>query len=245
MDRRGEIDHRAAHDLKLRLDRESQDVAEAVILQAFPDDGVLGEEGRAGTSGARVEWIVDPIDGTVNFAAGLPFWCSSVAVRVDGEVRAGCVYAPVLQDCYTATRRGPACRNGVPIAASSESDLAESIVLTGLAGPAEGTLDPGLCAALAHRTRKVRVVGSAALDLCCVAAGIAQGYVEQSIYLWDVAAGGLIAERAGAVTRMIERAPAPRCAFLAAAPDVFADLLRIAADREAAWERASEKPLGG
>ena len=121
-----------AHDIKLKLDRECQDVAERVIRKCFPGAVILGEENTVAPAAADLLWIIDPIDGTVNYFHGLPLWCCSVAVQVRGHAAAGAVYAPVLGECYTAHRERRATCNGKPLAVSSTRRLKEAVILTGL-----------------------------------------------------------------------------------------------------------------
>ncbi len=228
--RRADAVETRAHDIKLKLDVECQDIIEALIASRFPDHAFLGEEDEtlvdgikpgAGRTGAPspggFEWIVDPIDGTVNFANGLPIWCCSVAVRRAGKVLAGAVFAPALNVLYAAADDGPSTRNGIPIRVSACETLAHGIVMTGM----DKNLAPGLRAyavfeRLATVCRKARIVGSAALDLCWVAEGAADGYFEGSIYLWDIAAAGLIVERAGGTVEVLARREAPHQISVAA-----------------------------
>lgn len=203
--RRNEVAQRFDHDVKLLLDSECQKKAEEVIRNAFPSHPVLGEEGGSFDASADVLWIVDPIDGTVNFMHGLPLWCSSVAVRAGGEIVAGAVYLPVMQECFTATLDCPAMCNGEPIHASTTETLADAIVLTGLSknvGENLHTMD--VLKAVSMKAQKTRIMGSAAVDICHVACGRADAYVEAGIYLWDIAAAGLVAQQAGARTEVIE-----------------------------------------
>lgn len=224
--RRGETACRLPNDVKLVLDLECQRIAEAVIHGAFPDHAILGEEGERPREGAAYEWIVDPIDGTVNFSHGLPVWCSSVAVRHGAEVIAGAVFAPDLRDLYTATREGPALRNGEPIRVSAVADPAEAVVATGLAAKTGDRItSDGVFRALTQRLQRVRIMGAAAVDICHVAAGRIEGYVETSIYLWDVAAAGLIARRAGGRTEMLEDLGGHRMRYLAT-NGILHDVLR-------------------
>ena len=109
--------------MKLQLDLECQRRAEEVILGAYPDHAILGEEGGAGASDGRPVWVVDPIDGTVNFSHGLPYWCTSIAVQVAGRTLAGVVYAPDLREVYAASVEVPATCNGQPIAVSDTAEL--------------------------------------------------------------------------------------------------------------------------
>lgn len=203
--RRSEVAHRFAHDVKLHLDLESQQRAEQVIRAAFPSHHILGEEDGALTSGAEPLWIIDPIDGTVNFSHGLPLWCSSVAVRVGGEVVAGAVHLPAMRETYTATLGQPALCNGEPIRVSETAGLEEALVLTGLPMKKDHNMPTlGMVRAVSPRVQKIRVMGAAAVDICYVACGRADGYFESGIYLWDVAAAGLVAQQAGARVEVLE-----------------------------------------
>jgi len=197
--RRNEIHEKFAHDIKLKLDQECQVVAEAIILEQFPGHTILGEE-RSETGHSSVEWIIDPIDGTVNYFHGLTWWCSSVAVRVDGVIVAGAVYAPEVLMLFTATSNGPACLNDKPINVSTAQTLSEVMVVTG----SEKELNPDFpplatAQLLAPHVQKIRILGAAALDICQVASGAVDVFFQNGLYIWDVAAAGLIVERAGGV----------------------------------------------
>jgi len=198
--RRGDVHQRFAHDIKLKLDHECQETAMRVILGHFPGDSVLGEEWTTARGGDAPEWIVDPIDGTVNFFHGLSWWCSSVAVRHRGRVVAGAVYAPEVDQLFDAMADGPARLNGETIRIESRVGLADALVITG----SEKELEPGaLPLATAQRfaphVQKIRILGAAAIDICQVASGAADLFVQHGLYLWDVAAAALIVERAGGV----------------------------------------------
>lgn len=200
-----------AHDIKLALDVECQMHIEAMIRNHFPEHDILGEEDETNLNGTRLgddkrnrknsegyEWIIDPIDGTVNFSHGFPAWCCSVAVRQHNTILAGAVFAPDLDALYTATHKHPSERNGTPIHVSSIGSLSESMMMTGM----DKNLVPGMAplayfGRISESCQKARIMGSAALDLCLVAEGKADGYFEGSIYLWDIAAAGLIVKQAG------------------------------------------------
>ncbi len=184
---------------------------------------------NAATSDATTyQWIIDPIDGTVNFSNGLPTWCCSVAVRElgSGTVKAAAVYAPMLHALYYATSDGHAYKNDEIIQVSECPRLADGIVMTGM----DKNLEPGLPPLtyfrhIAATTRKARINGSAALDLCWVAEGAADGYFEGSIYLWDIAAAGLIVERAGGKAEVFKKRSEPhQLAFIASNGHVHAEL---------------------
>ena len=221
--RRNETVQAYAHDVKLVLDVECQGKIESVIRHHFPKHAILGEEDETLLDGTRLgdgkssasgsddyEWIVDPIDGTVNFSHGLPAWCCSVAVRRGTTVLAGAVYAPAFDVLYTASLEQPSTRNGVPIHVSSQGSLSHCIIMTGM----DKNLAPGVApltffSRIAQSCQKARIVGSAALDLCWVAEGIADGYFEGSIYLWDIAAAGLIVQQAGGVGEVVAQREEP------------------------------------
>jgi myo-inositol-1(or 4)-monophosphatase len=189
----------SAVDVVTESDRSAERLIRRAVLEARPDDAVLGEEGDdyAGSSGVR--WIVDPIDGTVNFLYGIPQYAVSIAAEVDGEVVAGVVLNVATGAEYTATLGGPASCDGRPIAVRATVPLSERLVGTGFsyeAGLRE--IQAQALVRLLPRIRDIRRFGSCALDLCAVAQGSLDGYVEEGVNLWDHAAGGLIARAAGA-----------------------------------------------
>lgn len=194
----------ADHDVKLKLDLECQAIAENIVRTAFPDHALLAEESADrgqpahNPKGSPYQWIIDPIDGTVNFSHGLPWWCCSIAVTYHGVTQAGAVYAPATNELFTATRGGQACCNGQPLAVSGVSTLKGAMILTGLDQKLTRTMGRlELFRGIADSVQKARVMGAAALDLCRVAGGQADGYFEGGVYTWDVAAAGLIVEMAG------------------------------------------------
>lgn len=202
--RREEIAQTFDHDVKLVMDSECQRVAEQIIHSRFPDHSILGEEGSISGEHA-FEWIIDPIDGTANYTRGFPYWCCSIAVRrnpanggAGSEILAGCVFVPPFNECYTATADGPALCNGEPIRASDVPILGKSTLFTGLTKD----IDPRTLSFFkeaAPQFSKIRIAGAAAVDTCHVACGRSDAFFEAGLYLWDIAAAGLIAERAGAV----------------------------------------------
>jgi len=219
--RRVEIHERFSHDVKLQLDHECQAKATEVIQQRFPGDSILGEEGSfRGADGKKTEWIIDPIDGTVNFFHGLTWWCSSVAVRVDGRIVAGAVYAPEASMLFTAAENEPARLNGEIIHVSGIKNLSEVLLVTG----SEKELNPGslplaTAQVLAPHVQKVRILGAAAIDICQVACGAVDAFYQVGLYIWDVAAAGLIVKQAGGVYHQQDTSVAGRFACLACAND--------------------------
>jgi myo-inositol-1(or 4)-monophosphatase len=197
------INQQSQHDIKLELDVRCQKLIEKILLRAFPQSGVLGEEGIAGVAGSPLRWVVDPIDGTVNFTYGIPHACVSIALQQrleSGEFStvAGVVYDPFIDELWTAARGGPARLNGKVIHASKRGHLEEAIVAIGFS-KTEASLNENLPVfnSLVRRVRKIRMMGAAALALVYVASGRFDAYIESGISLWDIAAGGLILECAG------------------------------------------------
>jgi myo-inositol-1(or 4)-monophosphatase len=207
------ITHEQPHDIKLELDVLCQNTIEDILSTAFPEISILGEEGVRGDQCAKMRWVVDPIDGTVNFSYGIPHACVSIALqtrnsdveshgsdtaRENYETIVGVVYDPFCNELWTALRGQRARLNGRTIRASSRSKLSESIVSVGFAKHTR-TLEQMLPVfnRLIRRVRKVRIMGAAALGLVYVASGRFDAYLESGIRLWDIAAGGLILECAG------------------------------------------------
>jgi len=199
--RRVEVYERFSHDVKLQLDHECQAKATGVIHQKFPGDRILGEEGSHSDDGkGSVEWIIDPIDGTVNFFHGLTWWCSSVAARVNGQIVAGAVFAPDLSMLFTATETTPARLNGEIIHVSGINRLSEALLVTGAEKePNPGSVPMATAQLLAPHVQKIRILGAAALDICQVASGAADAFYQIGLFIWDVAAAGLIVKQAGGV----------------------------------------------
>jgi myo-inositol-1(or 4)-monophosphatase len=192
-------------DVVTRLDVESEQLVRSRLLAARPHDTVLGEEGGATSGDSQVRWVVDPLDGSVNYLFGLPTWAVSVAVQVGGTTVAGAVAVPALGRTYWAARGGGAFRDGEPLRASTQADLSLALLATGFAYDS-GTRSRQ-AAALAHvlgRVRDIRRLGAAALDLCLLADGSVDAYYERGLNEWDYAAGALVAAEAGARVELAE-----------------------------------------
>jgi myo-inositol-1(or 4)-monophosphatase len=192
------VDEATHHDIKLALDRESQALITAVLLGERPADALYGEEGIAGNQTSPRQWIVDPIDGTVNYFYGIPHFCVSIALRVAGEIVVGVIHDPMVGETWTVEAGSPAMLNGRPIHASKRATLEESILFVGC-GKDESALQTGIdrFRRASLRARKMRMMGSAALGMAYVASGRLDAYIESSISLWDIAAGQLLVESAG------------------------------------------------
>jgi myo-inositol-1(or 4)-monophosphatase len=197
------IDKKGAIDLVTEADMAVERRFRAFIGERFPDHAVLAEElgGPAAGSTARHCWIYDPIDGTTNFAHGLPIFCASLALEIDGVVSVGAIYDPTRQELFTAERGGGAYLNGKRLEVAQAGALIDALLCTGfhydIHGSGEAVLE--LFGAFVRRARAVRRLGSAALDLCYVAAGRFDGFWEDPLKPWDVAAGALMVEEAGGV----------------------------------------------
>ncbi len=177
----------------------------SVLHEERPDDSVLGEEGGA-TGDGELRWVVDPLDGTVNFLFGIPVFAVSVACeRASAGTLAGVVLDPVRGECFTAVRRGPALLNGEPIRASEDADLSVAMVATGFGyDAAVRERQAEVVSRVLPRVRDIRRAGAAALDLAWCACGRYDAYYERGVKPWDIAAGALIAQRAGLEVRMLE-----------------------------------------
>jgi len=187
-----------AHDIKLEIDVQSQELITRLLLGEFPEHALYGEEGIVGDQLSEHQWVVDPLDGTVNYFYGIPHFCVSIALRVRGEIMVGVIYDPIREEMWTGQKGESPKLNGHHFRVSDRADLAEAVISVGLAKTGE-TIDANLplLREMIHRVRKCRVLGSAALDMAYVACGRFDAYIEQGISLWDVAAGWLLVETAG------------------------------------------------
>ena len=199
------VDEQLTHDIKLAADRECQELIYDILLRHFPRTRCIGEEGDSKNPGdpqAEVEWIVDPIDGTVNLALGMPHFCVSIAARkvASKEIVLGVIYDPLRRELFTAERGSGAYLNGVRLKVSTRAKLSDAVLAVGFAKSQE-SIDHclKLYTVYGNQARKLRAMGSAALDLAYVAAGRLDAYIEQGVNLWDIAAGWVLVEEAGGV----------------------------------------------
>lgn len=199
------VDESSAHDIKLALDKESQDLITRILLDARPGDALYGEEGIAGNQASDRHWIVDPIDGTVNYYYGIPHFCVSIALRVGEEIVVGVIHDPMVGETWTVEKGGVPQLNGQPIQTSKRTDLAESILFVGC-GKDDAALRTGMdrFQRASLRARKMRMMGSAALGMAYIACGRLDAYIESRISLWDIAAGKLLVEAAGGSVELTE-----------------------------------------
>ncbi|NLI75080.1 MAG: inositol monophosphatase [Candidatus Riflebacteria bacterium] len=206
-----QIDHKGTTDLVTEMDLASERLIRDELARAFPGDLQFGEEaGGADFRRGRV-WVFDPLDGTTNFAHGLPIFSVSIALCEDGRPRAGAVHQPMTGETFTARAGGGAFRNGEPIRVSAQTDLQQALVVTGfpyVPGPVIEEMMARL-RRLILATQGVRRLGSAAMDLCYVAMGRFDAFWETSLKPWDVAAGALLVEEAGGRVTDFAGSPMP------------------------------------
>lgn len=201
-------------DLVTEADLESQRVIEGYLKQRFPSHRILGEESNladddpARMSGDSVRWIIDPLDGTTNFVHGLPNYCVTVAVERAGVVWAGAVYDPVLDECFHAGRNEGVWLDDTPLVGSQCMELESALIAAGFSpNVAPGSLEVARFESVLFKSQALRRLGSAALNLCYVAAGRLDGYFAESVKTWDVAAGVLMIELAGGSISAIDGGP--------------------------------------
>lgn len=194
-----------AHDIKLDLDVRSQELITKILLDRYPDHAIFGEEGIAGNQESKYHWIVDPIDGTVNYFYSIPHFCISIALRHGGEIIAGVIYDPMRDELWSASKDTDSTLNDVPCYVSARTKLSDAILSVGFS-KTKTTITSGLplLEKMVYRARKCRLMGSAALDMAYVASGRLDAYIEQSVSLWDVAAGKIIVEKAGGTVQMTD-----------------------------------------
>jgi len=192
------VDENHAHDIKLELDKRSQTLIESLILARFPDHAIYGEEGVRGDAGSEFQWVIDPIDGTVNFFYSIPHFAISIALRRAGKIIIGVIYDPMRDELWSVAEGEPALLNGHPIAVSDRTSLGEAMVSVGVAKSID-SINHGLplFERMLRGAKKCRMMGSASLDIAYVACGRLDAYIEGTISLWDVAAGILLVETAG------------------------------------------------
>lgn len=197
------------HNLVTEYDVRCEKLIIDKLRAAFPGSGFLGEEGGGSNEDARLVWVIDPLDGTVNFAHGIPIFCVSIAAVVDGTITAGVIAAPMVREVFTAAIGHGAYCNGSPLRVSDTTSVRESILVTGF--PYNVHLNPNHCiqqfTSLVQRGIPIRRLGSAALDLAYVAAGRFDGFWEVALHPWDMAAGVLLVKEAGGEVSHYARRP--------------------------------------
>jgi myo-inositol-1(or 4)-monophosphatase len=225
--RPGPVGHKSSPtDVVTETDLRAEELIRRLLREATPEAGVLGEEGETTERDARLQWVIDPLDGTVNFLYGVPLFAVSIAAALDGDVVAGAVIDVLRDELFSAHLGGGARLDGEAIAVSACTSLPNALVATGFSYQSELRDVQGEVAhRVLSRARDLRCFGSAALELCWVACGRVDAYFQRDTEIWDRAAGALIAEEAGARTEL----PCPENddLVIATAPGVFDDLWSV------------------
>lgn len=191
-----------AHDIKLELDVRCQKTIEKILGRTFPEIPLLGEEGSSGNLSAEYRWVVDPIDGTVNYYFGMPHAAVSIALQAttpgSAIAEVGVIYDPFTDELWTVIRNGQTRLNGKAVRVSKRNKVGDAMVAMGFSKSRENMEKsiPHLVR-IARRAKKIRIMGSAALELAYIACGRLDAYIERTINIWDIAAGGLMVERSG------------------------------------------------
>lgn len=230
------IRYKGTVDLVTQYDHLSEEYLIGQIHSHFPQDSIIAEESGLHEGNGGGQWYVDPLDGTVNYAHGVPIFCVSLAYGEDGEVKLGVVYDPLRDECFSAEAGKGASLNGQPIHVSPTTDLIHSLLVTGfpydLLDTPNNNLDNFVL--FSRKSQAVRRLGSAALDLCYVASGRLDGYWEIRLKPWDVAAGSLIVREAGGVVTGLNGEKdvlQPPCAVLTANPVLHPLMLAVLQDK--------------
>jgi myo-inositol-1(or 4)-monophosphatase len=214
-------------DLVSDADIAAESAIRSVLAARRPDDAILGEEGGE-TGDGSLRWVVDPLDGTINYLFGIPAFAVSVACEDSGGALAGVVLDPVREECFTATRSGTAQLNGAPIHASSRAELPTAMVATGFGYDSRVRERQGaVVSRVLPRVRDIRRVGSAALDLAWCACARYDAYYERGVQPWDVAAGALICARAGLSVRTLSADGEDAAGLLVAPASIAGELEQL------------------
>ena len=226
-----QIENKGVIDLVTQVDKNAEAFLLQQISERFPESQALGEEGGRLSGSSDGKWFIDPIDGTTNYAHGLPIFCVSVGYAKADELLLGVVYNPIHEELYKAERGAGAQLNGKSIQVKQVHSLGDSMLVTGFPYDIRTNPDNNLAeyARFAMRTHGVRRLGAAALDLCYVAAGYVDGYWEKSIKPWDIAAGALIVQEAGGTVTDINGDPnfMSQKHILAANPTLHAEMRKL------------------
>ncbi|MCF6277581.1 MAG: inositol monophosphatase, partial [Anaerolineales bacterium] len=229
-----QVDYKGVIDPVTEIDRQSEAFILQAILEKHPDHYILAEESGVVDGKEENAWYIDPVDGTVNYAHGIPIFCVSIAYAHARTMKLAAVYDPMRDEMFTAERGCGAWLNGEPLHVSKVTELKRSLLVTGFPYDMWNTRNDNLAdfGHFAKLTQGVRRLGSAALDLCYVGAGRFEGYWERSLKAWDAAAGGLIAEEAGANVTNLDGGEdyiSPPQSIIAAPPVIHEQMLSILA----------------
>jgi myo-inositol-1(or 4)-monophosphatase len=231
-ERSNQVDMKGEIDLVTEVDRQSEEFLVSKIREGFPDHSIVAEEGGGVEGDDCCAWYIDPLDGTVNFAHGVPIFCVSIGFYEYGKPLIGVVYDPLRDECFAAQRGQGAFLNGEPIRPSQTREVEMALLTTGFPYDIRTTAANNLAEhrRFSLRSRAVRRLGSAALDLCYVASGRYDGYWELSTFAWDVAAAAFIAQEAGARVTAASGGEdyfRPPYSILAANPALHGEMLSV------------------
>jgi len=216
----------SAIDFATQMDLASEKLIVSKILEARPDDGIIGEEGSAIPSKSGVTWVIDPLDGTVNYFYGIAGWNVSIAAKDSDGVQVGVVYAPSINSLWSATNGGGATCNGKPIKCNDPVEFNRALIGTGFSYDVADRADQArIVSKLLLEIRDIRRIGAGAADLCLVAMGRLDAFYELGLNEWDIAAGGLIATESGALLTGRNGGPAGKEMVIAAGPHLHARLV--------------------
>ncbi len=226
------IENKSSVNLLTIADKETEEFLVQYLIESFPDDGILAEEGHEHPSRSGNRWVIDPIDGTTSYAHGFPaFTISAALVDAENHPILGVVYHPLCKEMYSAVNGQGAWMNGKPIKVSGQEDIQSSLIGTGFPYNRREIMDQLMkrLSAFLHNTHDIRRTGSASLDICYVAMGRLDGYYEGGLQPWDTAAASLIAQEAGAVLTKFDGSPYdiffPEAVI--ASPGIHPDMLRL------------------
>ena len=227
-----QIDYKGSIDLVTEVDHQSEDLLLGEIQRLFPGQQIVSEEAGLVPGRDGDQWFVDPLDGTVNYAHGIPVFSVSIAYAQNGVITLGVVFDPLREELFAAEKGQGAWLNGRRLKVSGATELQRSLLVTGFPYEIRTTSQDNLenFSRFSKLSQGVRRLGSAAIDLCYVAAGRFDGYWELSLKQWDIAAGSLIAAEAGATITTMEGGPeilTPPCSLIAAPPAIHARILEI------------------
>ena len=228
-----QIEKKGAIDLVTEVDVEVERMFRALIAERFPDHDVLAEEMGQTSTGARHRWVFDPLDGTTNYAHGIPIFCSTVALEIDGVPTVGAVYDPNRKELFTAQRGVGAWLNGSALRVSNATTLIDSVLVTGfpydIREPERMREILKMFTGFLGQARAIRRLGSAAIDLCWVAAGRMDGFWEQALQPWDIMGGALIVQESGGRVTNLDGSPwdAHRGNVLASNAHIHEEMLRV------------------
>jgi myo-inositol-1(or 4)-monophosphatase len=225
-----EVDLKGRIDLVTEMDRRCEDYLVSQIRSHYPQHTIVAEESGLLEGHAEHCWYIDPLDGTTNYAHAVPFFCISIGYAVNDQMMLGVVIDPMRDECFSAQRGGGAWVNGKPMHVSTIDQMVSSLLVTGFPYDSwkSGRSNLENFAHFTHISQGVRRLGAAALDMCYVAAGRFEGYWEQTLKPWDLAAGSLIIAEAGGIATSLEGASdllQPPCSLLAGNPTIHAQML--------------------